>query len=72
MPLKKSILKPFLSGGNYLIIDHDNFFENFISILDEQKFIYDNEYYSDGQYEHSIERMIGPYFLINDFKLIKI
>lgn len=72
MPLKKSIFKPFLSGGNYLIIDQNNFFENFISFLDEKKFIYDDEYYSDGQYEHSIERMIGPYFLSNDFKLIKI
>lgn len=72
LPIRKSILKPFLAGGNYIFMDNENYLENFIEQLDLKNFEYDNEDYLDGKYEHSIERMIGPYFLFNDFKLKKI
>ena len=72
LPIRKSILKPFLAGGNYIFIDNENYLENFIEQLDPNQFSYDDEHYLDGKYEHSIERMIGPYFLFNDFELIKI
>jgi len=72
LPIRKSIFKPFLAGGNYIFVDKENSLENFIEQLDPNQFNYDDEYYLDGKYEHSIERMIGPYFLFNDFKLVKI
>ena len=72
LPIKKSILKPFLAGGNYLFLDQDNHLENFIEQLVIDEFEYDDENYLDGKYEHSVERMIGPYFTFHDFQLNKI